>query len=576
MLDGSDSPVAQMAMSIVVQMAHIYGASHLMDISAAHIDSTVYIGAAGLAFAEKLASLGAKVAVPTTLNVSGVDEHGWEEWSTPPEWAEQAHKQMVAYRSMGTIPTWTCAPYQSEHRPAFGQQIAWGESNAIAFANSVIGARTNRYPDLLDVCCAITGRVPAAGLHLSENRAANLHLHLDGIPEALQLDESFYPVLGHLLGKLASDAIRVITGMAVTPSEDQLKALGAGAASSGAVALFHIVGVTPEAPTLAAAVQDARPIKRMGVSLAMLRAARRELTTANGEPLDLVVLGSPHFSLAEFRQLAPLLAGQRCHPNVRFLVTTSRMMSLLAQKAGLLDALEAFGGKVTVDTCILTSPMLPATVKTLMTNSAKYAYYSPGLLQMQTVFGSLQDCVQSAVTGQVVRDERLWEGEAEVANWENEQQSASLFSGSSSPQPFFDRPATVQGTPFIAGSAQGEALVSSEPLSFWGGYDHRNGEIIDRRHPLAGQIAAGKILVVPFTRGSSTTTAVLLEAVRAGTAPAAILTTQVDSFFALASIVANELFGKKIPLVVLPPEVCAAIPQGAQVRVAADGSIQVG
>jgi cis-L-3-hydroxyproline dehydratase len=576
MLDGSDSPAAQMAMSIVVQMAHIYGASHLMDISAAHIDSTVYIGAAGLAFAEKLASLGAKVAVPTTLNVSGVDEHGWEEWSTPPEWAEQAHKQMVAYRSMGTIPTWTCAPYQSEHRPAFGQQIAWGESNAIAFANSVIGARTNRYPDLLDVCCAITGRVPAAGLHLSENRAANLHLHLDGIPEALQLDESFYPVLGHLLGKLASDAIPVITGMSVTPSEDQLKALGAGAASSGAVALFHIVGVTPEAPTLAAAVQDARPIKRMGVSLAMLRAARRELTTANGEPLDLVVLGSPHFSLAEFRQLAPLLAGQRCHPNVRFLVTTSRMMSLLAQKAGLLDALEAFGGKVTVDTCILTSPMLPATVKTLMTNSAKYAYYSPGLLQMQTVFGSLQDCVQSAVTGQVVRDERLWEGEAEVANWENEQQSASLFSGSSSPQPFFDRPATVQGTPFIAGSAQGEALVSSEPLSFWGGYDHRNGEIIDRRHPLAGQIAAGKILVVPFTRGSSTTTAVLLEAVRAGTAPAAILTTQVDSFFALASIVANELFGKKIPLVVLPPEVCAAIPQGAQVRVAADGSIQVG
>ena len=576
MLDGSDGPAAQMAMSIVVQMAHIYGASHLMDISAAHIDSTVYIGAAGLAFAEKLASLGAKVAVPTTLNVSGVDEHGWEEWSTPPEWAEQAHKQMVAYRSMGTIPTWTCAPYQSEHRPAFGQQIAWGESNAIAFANSVIGARTNRYPDLLDVCCAITGRVPAAGLHLSENRAANLHLHLDGIPEALQLDESFYPVLGHLLGKLASDAIPVITGMSVTPSEDQLKALGAGAASSGAVALFHIVGVTPEAPTLAAAVQDARPIKRMGVSLAMLRAARRELTTANGEPLDLVVLGSPHFSLAEFRQLAPLLAGQRCHPNVRFLVTTSRMMSLLAQKAGLLDALEAFGGKVTVDTCILTSPMLPATVKTLMTNSAKYAYYSPGLLQMQTVFGSLQDCVQSAVTGQVVRDERLWEGEAEVANWENEQQSASLFSGSSSPQPFFDRPATVQGTPFIAGSAQGEALVSSEPLSFWGGYDHRNGEIIDRRHPLAGQIAAGKILVVPFTRGSSTTTAVLLEAVRAGTAPAAILTTQVDSFFALASIVANELFGKKIPLVVLPPEVCAAIPQGAQVRVAADGSIQVG
>lgn len=577
MLDGGDGPAAQMAMSIVVQMAHIYGASHLMDISAAHIDSTVYIGAAGLEFAEKLADLGAKVAVPTTLNVSGVDEHGWEEWSTPPEWAEQAQRQMVAYRSMGSIPTWTCAPYQSEQRPAFGQQIAWGESNAIAFANSVIGARTNRYPDLLDVCCAITGRVPAAGLHISENRGADLHLHLQDIPTELQLDESFYPVLGHLIGKLAGDRIPVITGLTVTPTEDQLKALGAGAASSGAVALFHIVGVTPEAPNLAAALQEKEPTARIDVSLAMLRAARRELTTANGEPLDLVVLGSPHFSLAEFRQLAPLLAGQHRHPNVRFLVTTSRMMSLLAQKAGLLDTLTAFGGKVTVDTCILTSPMLPATVKTLMTNSAKYAYYSPGLLQMQTVFGSLQDCVDSAVTGQVVRDERLWEGEAATTRWENADQPASLSHPSlrPSPQSFLDQQSAVQGIPFIPGVAEGEALVSSEPLSFWGGYDHLNGEIIDRRHPLAGQIAAGKILVVPFTRGSSTTTAVLLEAVRAGTAPAAILTTQVDSFFALASIVATELYGKRIPLVVLPPESCAEIQQGAVVRVMANGLVQM-
>ena len=343
------------------------------------------------------------------------------------------------------------------------------------------------------------------------------------------------------------------------------------------MALFHIVGVTPEAPTLAAAVQDKVAVKRIDITLPMLRAARRELTTASGEPLDLVVLGSPHFSLAEFRQLAPLLAGQRCHPDVRFLVTSSRMMSLLAQKAGLLKALDTFGGKVTVDTCILTSPMLPAAVKTLMTNSAKYAYYSPGLLQMKTVFGSLEDCVRSAVAGYVLRDERLWAGpekpgEAEEdATWEISPSHLVTLS----PQFFADPQTTIQGTPFIAGAAEGEALVSSEPLSFWGGYDHHTGEIIDRRHPLSGQIAAGKILVVPFTRGSSTTTAVLLEAVRAGTAPAAILTTQVDSFFALASIVANELYGKKIPLVVLPAEVCAAIPLGARLRVAEDGVVSV-
>ena len=577
MLDGTHGPATQMAMSIIVQMAQIYGASELMDIVGAHIDSTVYIGAAGLEFAEKLAHLGAKVAVPTTLNVSGVDEHGWQEWATPPEWADQAYRQMVAYQSMGSIPTWTCAPYQSEQRPSFGQQIAWGESNAIAFANSVIGARTNRYPDLLDVCCAITGRVPAAGLHLSANRAADLHLHLVDIPAALQTDESFYPVLGHLMGKLAGDSVPVITGLTVTPAEDQLKALGAGAASSGAVALFHIVGVTPEAPTLAAAVQDKVAVKRIDITLPMLRAARRELTTASGEPLDLVVLGSPHFSLAEFRQLAPLRAGQRCHPDVRFLVTSSRMMSLLAQKAGLLKALDTFGGKVTVDTCILTSPMLPAAVKTLMTNSAKYAYYSPGLLQMKTVFGSLEDCVRSAVAGYVVRDERLWAGPEKPGQAEKDA-TGEMSPGhpvTLSPRFFTDPQTTIQGTPFIAGAAEGEALVSSEPLSFWGGYDHHTGEIIDRRHPLSGQIAAGKILVVPFTRGSSTTTAVLLEAVRAGTAPAAILTTQVDSFFALASIVANELYGKKIPLVVLPAEVCAAIPLGARLRVAEDGVVSV-
>lgn len=573
LLDGDHGPAAQMAMSIVVQMAAIYEATHLMDISAAHIDSTVYIGAAGLEFAETLARRGAKVAVPTTLNVSGVDEHGWQEWATPPDWAEQAHRQMVAYQGMGAIPTWTCAPYQSELRPSFGQQIAWGESNAIAFANSVIGARTNRYPDLLDVCCAITGRVPAAGLHLSENRAGDLHLHLVDIPPALQADDSFYPVLGHLLGRVAGDRIPVISGLTVTPTEDQLKALGAGSASSGAVALFHIVGVTPEAPTLAAAFQGRTPPTRIDITLPMLRAARRELTTASGEPLDLVVLGSPHFSLAEFRQLAPLLAGQRCHPRVRFLVTSSRMMSLLAKQAGLLDALHAFGGKVTVDTCILTSPMLPPAVKTLMTNSAKYAYYSPGLLQVQTVFGSLADCVQSAVAGQVVRDERLWQGDEEEAGWQA-QAAAEPATAQAHPNARHDLTEN-RGIPFMAGAAEGEALVSSEPLSFWGGYDYRTGEIIDRRHPLAGQIAAGKILVVPFTRGSSTTTAVLLEAVRASTAPAAILTTQVDSFFALASIVAQELYGKKIPLVVLPAAVCAAIRSGTRVRVGADGRVQV-
>jgi predicted aconitase len=196
LLRGDYGAAAKMAMSIVARMAEVAGAKELLDISGAHIDSTVYIGEAGLEFAERLASLGAKVAVPTTLNVSGLDEHHWQEWSVPSEWARQAYRQMVAYQSMGTIPTWTCAPYQTERRPSFGQQIAWGESNAIVFANSVLGARTERYPDLFDICCAITGRAPAMGLHLTEPRAGQLLFRLIDLPEQLQGRDDFYPVLG--------------------------------------------------------------------------------------------------------------------------------------------------------------------------------------------------------------------------------------------------------------------------------------------------------------------------------------------------------------------------------------------
>ncbi len=559
MLTGARGPAAQMAMSIVVRMADVFGARELMDITAAHIDSTIYIGEAGMEFAERLAGLGARVAVPATLNVSGLDEQHWQEWAVSADWARNAQRQMIAYQSMGAEPTWTCAPYQTAMKPRFGQQICWGESNAIAFANSVIGARTERYPDLLDICCAITGRVPAYGLHLTENRAGEILMRLIDIPLAVQRDDSFYPVLGHLIGKLAQDRIPVIDGLAVQPTEDQLKALGAAAASSGTVALFHIVGVTPEAPTRDAAFQGRAPAQSIDVTIDALRAARRELTTADGEQLDMVVLGSPHFSLAEFKQLAPLVAGKRVHPRVQFLVTSSRAMTLLAQQAGDLDALKAFGGKVTVDTCILASPMLPPAIKTLMTNSGKYAYYAPGMLNARVTFGSLADCVQSAVEGRVVRDESAWAGSTSPLSFVS--QSRAGDEGN-------------HGTRVvIPGSAVGDALVSSEPLSFWGGYDYHTGEIIDRRHPLAGEIAAGRILAVPFTRGSSTTSAVLLEAVRAGTAPAAIVTTGVDSFFALASIVAGEMYAKPIPVVALAPAEFAQLQSGQRLRIGEDGTV---
>lgn len=398
----------QMAMTIIVRVAEVCGADSLMDITGAHIDSSLYQGDATLEFAERLSSLGAKVVVPTTLNVSGVDEHGWRDWAVPPEWAAKARRQMIAYRSMGCQPTWTCAPYQTEWKPKFGQQIAWGESNAICFANSVIGARTERYPDLMDICAAITGRVPATGLHLTENRAGQILLRLKAVPRRVQEDDEFYPVLGHLIGKTVQDRIPVVEGIEVEPAEDQLKALCAATAASGAVALLHLIGITPEAPTFNDAFQGGAPQLTIEVTMERLREARGELTTTDGEKLDLVVLGSPHFSLAEFRKLAPLVEGKHRHRDVRFLVTSSRLMTELADRAGCLEPLKRFGGSVTVDTCILTTPMLQPEIKTLMTNSAKYAYYAPGLLDARIVFGKLEDCVRSAIEGRVVRDEMLW------------------------------------------------------------------------------------------------------------------------------------------------------------------------
>jgi predicted aconitase len=408
MLGGERGPAVQMAMSILAQMAQVYGAERLIEITAAHIDSTIYVGEANLEFAERLADLGARVAVPSTLNVSGVDEGHWHEWSVPASWAQNARRQMAAYESMGCIPSWTCAPYQTQPRPHLGQQVAWGESSAIVFANSVLGARTERYPDLLDICCAITGRAPAIGLHLTENRAGQILVNLVDVPPAVQRDPSLYPVVGYLLGQVAGERVPVLSGLEVRPAEAELKALGAAAASSGRVALFHIVGVTPEAPTPEAAFQNREPLERLDLTMDALRIARQELDTDTGEPLDLVFLGCPHLSLDEFGQLAPLLEGKQAHPEVRFLVASDRTTVAQARQAGYLATLEAFGGQITVDTCPLATPMLPPDIKKVMTDSGKHAYYAPGLLDMGVAFGKMADCVRSAVAGRVVRDEAAW------------------------------------------------------------------------------------------------------------------------------------------------------------------------
>lgn len=407
---GDYGPAAKMAMNILVRLGTVMGADEMMDVSQVHVDGCIYEGEVYLDFAEKLADLGGRVVVPTSLNATSLDLHNWQAWGVDTGWAERAGRLANAYLRMGCTPTWTCAPYQTEFLPKFGQQIAWAESNAIVFANSVVGARTNRYGDFTDICAALTGRVPRIGLHLSENRRGQILFDLNRISDALKGSDEFYPVLGHYIGGQAEDKIPVITGLPKNVPEDSLKALGAGAASAGAVAMFHAVGITPEAPTLHAAFGGQPIPESIQVTMDDLNRARADLSSADGSALDAVVLGSPHFSLKESLRLIEIISTQRVHSSVEFIVTTNRAVKAALQTRGLLDSLTRANVRVCEDTCILLSPLLRKDIRVLMTNSAKYAYYSPGLLRRQVVFGSLDDCVASAVAGRVIRDDTLWQG----------------------------------------------------------------------------------------------------------------------------------------------------------------------
>lgn len=408
MASGDLGEATALAMRILVRMVPLYGASSLLPVTRAHIDGCIYEGVAGLEFAERLARLGGMVRVPTSLNVISMDRERWRELGQDPEYAEKARRLGQAYVDMGARPTFTCVPYQTASRPVYGEQIAWAESNAVAFANSIIGARTNRYGDYLDISCALTGRVPAAGLHLDEHRLGQVLLQLPALPPGLVTRDDFYPVLGYLIGKLVDDEIAVVEGLDATPTEDQLKSLAAATATSGSIALFHLVGITPEAPTTSRAFGGKEPRKRLSITLDHLRAARAELTTSHSGELDVVGFGSPHCSLEECRTLARLMADVRAAENVEVFITTSRVVRQLLDQSGELAILEAFGAKVTADTCIVVAPLLKKSARVLMTNSAKYAHYAPGLIGVQSVFATTGDCVASAVAGRVTIEEGPW------------------------------------------------------------------------------------------------------------------------------------------------------------------------
>lgn len=412
LLEGKRGPAMQLAMELVLQAARIMGATRLEPVTFAHLDACFYNGQAHIDFAQFCLDHGATFAVPTWGNNGVVSLTHPELYEGHPdtEMVEGARKLLHLYEALGCKPTWTCAPYHIPGGPRFGDQIVAGESNAVSFYNSVTGARTNKYGDYLDVACALVGKVPYAGLQTDEGRMAVIHLSTDEIPEDWKREDIFYHLLGHHVGRLAGRRVPVLSGLPKTATTDNLKAVSTAVASSGGVELWHGAGVTPDAPTL-------EKVWRGGETHTLTRAnlaeAQAVLSSGRDGPLDVVALGTPHFSATEFQDVITLLAGRKVRPGLRFIITTSRFVMGYIESKGWAQALHQSGVEVIGDICSYYAPGInPLNFANkkgrVMTNAAKWAYYAPGMLPVEVCFGSLRECVESAVRGEVWRDAKLW------------------------------------------------------------------------------------------------------------------------------------------------------------------------
>lgn len=393
MLDGRDGIAVALAMRITTAMAAQQGARKLIDVVQGHIDGCIYASPANLTFAEKMAEMGAKVRVPTTMNAISVDRANWQAQGVPPAFGDPAARLADAYVRIGCRPTFTCSPYLLDSAPKTGEAIAWAESNAVIFANTVLGARTAKHPDFLDLCIALTGRAPLSGVYLDEPRKARRVIDVD-LPDAI--DDAFWPLIGYLAGRAAPDRIPLLRGLAAArPTRDDLKALCAAFGTTSAAPMLHIEGVTPEAENAVVPAAD---------RMAITRADMVEVWTMFNEgpaEIELVAIGSPHASLSECQALADALAGRRCHEDVAVIVTAGR--DVMAAASPIVARLRESGVQVLPDLCwcSISEPVFPRKTRTLLTNSGKYAHYGPGLSGRAVRFGNLADCIEAALNARV-------------------------------------------------------------------------------------------------------------------------------------------------------------------------------
>jgi predicted aconitase len=398
MLNGEYGPGVQKAMEIITALGKIYGADDLVSVASVQVAGVSYknLGDAGLDFLADWTAQGARVRVPTTLNPAGLDLESWRDIGFDAEFAEKQQRVIDAFAGMGIRTTCTCTPYLIGNTPQQGQHIAWAESSAVSFANSVLGARTNREGGPSALAAAITGRTARYGLHLAQNRRAHMTVEVRCAVESF----SDFGALGTIVGKRARNRIPYFTNLPLPRgltlpdprAYDLLKTLGASMAASGAVALYHIEGVTPEAsPNVVMPNAEHMVVEDLSEGYQMLN-------SDDGRTIDLVWMGCPHASREELAHIVELLRGRRIQ--VPLWVTMARSVRDEAKQAGLVDQLEAAGGKIIADTCLVVAPVNTLGFHRIATPSGKGAYYVPTHSGISVRYGSVEACVEAAITGE--------------------------------------------------------------------------------------------------------------------------------------------------------------------------------
>jgi hypothetical protein len=393
MRDGEQGEPVRMAMVILSALGEIYGAERLIPIRSAHIAglSLKSHGLAGTEWAEDLAGKGARICIPTTMNVVGVDRS--RDLKLPEEWTKNQLRIETAYECMGCYGTSTCVPYYCGFVPRFREHIAWAESSAVVFTNSVLGARDNREGGPSALASGLTGRTPLHGLHLDENRKGDVLFRvtapLSGIAD--------YGALGSYVGRMIGTRVPVFEGIQ-GPSIEELVYLGSALASSGGVALFHAIGVTPEAPTVGSVFGD-KKYEIVEVAAKELEEGRQKLTSGKERKVDYVAIGCPHCSLNQIKEVSILLGGRKVKEGTALWVHTNVAIKHLAKQLGYVKVIEEAGGIVTQDLCTILGNPEALGFKTLATNSPKMAFYAPGSNGFGVWYGSVEQCIDSAVSG---------------------------------------------------------------------------------------------------------------------------------------------------------------------------------